>query len=150
MYAEQSFQARQSELADLVWSWLSPMNDARHVNLTGENRGSLSDNPKLYADTCYGQVLVIHQTYSAGTTLAEVEMDQERTITIAIGHSATWTPIVCVMSSLHDRVIEISNDSNSDMLDAIKLTHDELFRDWPLSDKDIEDFIRENHPEEPE
>lgn len=142
MSTEQSFQAQRAKLADIIWDWLESMNKERGVTATGQTRGSLADNPRLYTDTCYGQVLAVRQTYSAGTTVEGMDTDPERTIEIAIGHTEAWIPVVCVMSSLRDSPIEIVGGSDAALREAVQLVHGELFRDWPPTDEQIDEFMR--------
>ena len=142
MSTEQVFQNRRSELTETIWAWLESMNKQRGVTATGHTRGSLADNQRLYTDTCYGQVLAIRQTYSAGTIVERMDTDPERTIEVAIGHTEDWIPAVCVMSSLRERPIELIGGSDAALSEAIQFVHDEIFRDWPPTDEQIDDFMR--------
>ena len=142
MSSEQAFQKRRSELAAIIWSWLESMNKERGINPSQQTRGSLADNPRVYSDTCYGQVLSIRQTYAARKTVVGMETDPERTIEIAIGHTEAWIPFVSVMSCLRESPFEIIGGSDVALREKVQLVHDELFQGWPPTDDEIDEFMR--------
>ena len=125
------------------------MNEERGVKNWDGTPGSLADNPKLFTDTCKGQVLLVRQSYvGARLTVKDTEIDPDRIIEIAIGHAEDWTPIVCIVNSLRDCPIEIVGGSEAALREAVQAIHGEIFHDWPLTKEQIDDLFRRQFSDE--
>jgi hypothetical protein len=57
-------------------------------------------------------------------------------------HAEDWTPIVVVASSLLEKPLQLHSKSDAAVREAIQVAHDGIFKGWPPTDGEIEDFIK--------
>ncbi len=144
---KESFTTLRSDMESMVWDYLESLRQQRAVDRFDHERTRDFYRPP-YTETCTGQVWTIRHTYHGARTLIEgVDIDPDRTIEIKIAACAEWNPIVTLMSSLRDcRPISIEGGREAELMDAIRLLHDEIFRDWPLSEYAFQQLARRRFP----
>ena len=142
MHSEE-FKERRWAIARMISGWLDSMNAEQGIQPCGSSHGKPSKDTQFFTNPSFGEAVFVCQTFAgARTTIEGTDIDPDRALEIAIGHTDDWMPVIRIASSLLDRPIEIVGTTDAAMREAIHSAHDAIFCDWPLTTQELDELIR--------
>jgi hypothetical protein len=145
----EEFKERRWAIARMISGWLDSMNTERGVRPSESSDGKPSKDTQFFTNLSSGEAVFVCQTFAgARTTVQGTDIDPDRALEIAIGHTDDWIPVIRIASSQLDRPIEIVGGTDAAMREAIQSVHDVIFRDWPLTKHECDELIRRQLPDQ--
>jgi hypothetical protein len=145
----EEFNERQWAIARMILGWLDSMNAEQGIEPCGSNHGKLSEDTLFFTNPSFGEAVFVCQTFAGARMIVEgTDIDPDRAIEIAIGHTDDWIPVIRIASSQLDRPIEIVSATDAAMREAIQSVHAAIFRDWPLTTQECDELIRRQFPDQ--
>ncbi len=133
----------------MISGWLDSMNAEQGIKPCGRTHGKPMMDTQFFTNISLGEAVFVCQTFAgARTTVEGTDIDPDRALEIAIGHTDNWIPVIRIASSQLDRPIEIVGGTDAAMREAIQSVHDAICRDWPLSPQQLDELIRRQIPDE--
>ena len=145
----EEFKERRWAIARMISGWLDSMNTEQGINPSESSHGKPSKDTQFFTNLSSGEAVFICQTFvGARTSVEDIDIDPDRALEIAIGHTDDWIPVIRIASSQHDRPIEIIGGTDAAVREAIQSVYEAIFRYWPLTTQQRDELIRRQLPDQ--